>query len=248
MEENKSLILGGSLAKAMAGDFTLDLKGLLKEAWDITHVTKWVMVQAILLVFSLALLAVMVLAQIAQLKGLDLMAPNVQLMTEILLTLLTAPLITGLMMMGVNHAVGGRSRPSHLFHFLSKALLLSLSALMVSLIVEIGLLLMIVPGLYLMIACSFVLPLVVEKGMTPLRAIYVSIRVVSFKWQQFILLYLLFALLFVLVVLTFGIAMIWVAPFYYNTKGVLYREIFGVAVRLTGQSGDSQNGESIFHA
>ncbi|MBN7820648.1 hypothetical protein [Bowmanella yangjiangensis] len=248
MEEKKTLILGGSLQKAMAGDFALDLKGLINEAWALTQKTKWVMVQAMLLVFSLALLAVLILANLAQFKGLDLMAPNVQLMTEILLTLLTAPLITGLMMMGINHAVGGQSRPSHLFHFLPKALILSLSALLVSLLVELGLLLFIVPGLFLMIACSFTLPLVIEKGLTPMRAIFVSIRVVSFKWQQFVLLYLLFALLFVLVIATFGIAFIWVGPFYYNMKGVLYRDIFGVAVRLTGQDGASQNGESIFHA
>lgn len=246
MIEKKRILLGGSLEKALGGQFDVDLKAVLKEGWTLTQLTKWRLVQGILLVFCIVLLASVVLVQIAHLKGLEVSSPGVQMVNQLMLTLLCAPLMTGLLMMGVNHAVGGLSKASHLFHFWPKTLVLTLAAMLVGLLVQLGLLL-ILPGLYLVVACTFVMPLIVEKGLSPLRAIYVSIRVVSYKWKEFILLHLLFFVLFVLVVLTFGIAMIWVAPLYYNVTGILYRDIFGVTVSIH-EAGAQGTTETVFHA
>ncbi len=233
--------------KALSGDFNVNLEAVLKEAWKITQLTKWTLLQALLMLFSLVFLVVMVSFSLIQNQGGDILNPSVQFYIELIITLISAPLITGLIMMGVNHSVGGISRPTHLFHFVPKTLVLGLASLMVGLLVNIGLMLLIVPGLYLMIACSFTLPLIVEKGMTPWRAIYTSVRVVSHSWPQFVLLYLLFAILLLLVIATLGIALIWVGPLYYNVKGVLYRDIFGIAVQVTSPDGED-NAESIFYA
>ncbi|ALS98508.1 hypothetical protein [Lacimicrobium alkaliphilum] len=247
MQENKKLELGGTMSKALNGEFIVDLQAVLKEGWNITQVTKWSLVQALMMVFALVLLVVLISFNLIQNQGGDILDPNIQFYVELLITLITAPLITGLLMMGVNHSIGGVSRPSHLFHFVPRTLVLGLATLMVSLLVNLGLMLLVVPGLYLMIACSFTLPLIVEKGLSPWRAIYTSVRVVSHKWPQFVMLYLLFAVLFMLVVATLGIALIWVGPLYYNVKGVLYRDIFGIAVRFKPEKGEN-NAESIFYA
>ncbi|MDF2179861.1 hypothetical protein P2G88_16535 [Aliiglaciecola sp. CAU 1673] len=246
MTEKKRMTLGGSLETAMNGQYQLDVKAVFKEGWSLTQLTKWRMVQAILLVFCIFLIASMVLVQIAQFHGLDVTSSGVQMVSQLMLTLISAPLMTGLIMMGVNHAIGGISKPSHLFHFLPKTLVLALAAMLVGILVQLGLLL-ILPGLYFIVACSFVMPLIVEKGLPPLRAIYVSIRVVTHKWKEFILLHLVFLGLFLLVALTFGVALIWVAPLYYNVTGILYRDIFGVTV-TTYEADPSGATESIFHA
>lgn len=247
MQDKNKLELGGSMNKALSGDFNIDLQALLKEAWSITQVTKWSLLQSILMVLSLVFLVVMGSFNLIQSQGADILNPQVQFYVELLITLLTAPLITGLLMMGINHSVGGVSRPTQLFHFVPRTLILALATLMVSMLVNLGLMLLVIPGLYLMVACSFTLPLVAEKGLTPWRAIYTSVRVVSHKWPQFVILYLLFALLFMLVIATLGIALIWVGPLYYNVKGVLYRDIFGIAVRFKPDKGDN-NAESVLYA
>lgn len=247
MTERQALTIGGSLEKALKGEISLDVKSLLKEAWQLTQVTKWVLLQAILVVFAAALVVVLVSTWLSESRGLTMTDPNVQLATNLVLTLLMAPLITGLLMMGINHSVGGVSRLDHLFHFIPKSLYLSVTALVVSLLVELGMMLLIVPGVYLMIATGFALPLIIEKKLTPLKAIWYSIVSVSQLWLQFIALYFFFALLMLLVIASFGIAAIWVLPFYYNVKGVLYRELFGVTVYIQG-SGGSNEGESVFKA
>ncbi|GGD52722.1 hypothetical protein [Lacimicrobium alkaliphilum] len=247
MQDKNKLELGGNMSKALAGDYNFDLQAVLKEAWSITQVTKWSLLQALLMVFSLVLLVVVISFNLIQSQGMDILDPQVQFYLELLITLLTAPLLTGLLMMGINHSVGGVSRPAHLFHFVPRTLILVLATLMTSLLVNLGLMLLVIPGLYLMIACSFTLPLVAEKGLTPWRAIYTSVRAVSHKWPQFVILYLLFAMLFMLVIATLGIALIWVGPLYYNVKGVLYRDIFGIAVRFKPDKGE-KNAETVFYA
>lgn len=240
------LVVGGDIRKALQGDYHFDVKQVLQEGWELTRHNKWALVQGVLFIFTLWALLFLTASELLANLGYDAQAPQFQGFIGLCLSILLAPLMVGVMMMGINHSVGGLSKVSHLFFFLPKSALLALTSLLVSLIVELGLSLMLLPGLYLLIATSFALPLVVEKGLSPTRAMFISIRVVTFKWWQFIGLYFIFALLFLLVVLSFGIAAIWVAPFYYNVKGILYRDIFGVAVKLETK-GESK-GESVFFA
>jgi len=240
------LVVGGDIVKALQGDYHFDLKQTLQEGWELTRHNKWAIVQGILFVFTLWGLLFLTASDLLLYFGYDAQLPQLQGFIGLCLSVLMAPLMTGIIMMGINHSVGGLSKASHLFFFLPKSALLALSSLLASLLVELGLSLLFLPGLYLLIATSFTLPLVVEKGLSPTRAIFISIRVVTFKWWLFIALYLVFALLFLLVILSFGIAAIWVAPLYYNVKGILYRDIFGVAVKIE-QKGETK-GESAFFA
>lgn len=232
--EKTRLVVGGDIQKALQGEYHFDLKQVLQEGWELTRHNKWAIVQAVLFIFSLAFILVILASQLLQWQGYDVMEPQIQGFMNLALSVVLAPLMTGVIMMGVNHAVGGLSRPAHLFFFVSKGAMLAISALMISLLVELGLALFLLPGIFLMIACGFTFPLIVEKGYSPMRAILISIKVVSHKWWLFVLLYALFAVLFVLVILSFGIGAIWVAPLYYNVKGILYRDIFGVEVKLGG--------------
>ena len=252
MSEKKQVIVGGDIKKALSGESDFDIKDILQQGWTLTQTTKGVLCQALLVIFAVALIIVYGLIAYV---GVDNVQNNVleldpftRLLTDILSTVLIAPLMAGVVMMGVNHSVGAKSVPSQLFQYVPQCLPIVLVSLMTGVLTRLGLSLFILPGLYLAIAMSFALPLVLEKKMAPINAIYTSIRVVNSKALKFCLLYLIFLGLLFVGLMTFGVALVWIAPLYYNSKGVLYREMFGVTVTLTtGQKGDSSH-ESVFIA
>jgi hypothetical protein len=113
-----------------------------------------------------------------------------------------------------------------------------------SLFVGVGLQLFVIPGIFLAVALSLVIPLVVEKKFSPIKAIIVSLQALRFQWFKIFSLYLilisllivsLFPLIFlaqtsfsVIGGIIFFFSLSYLAPFYYNIKGILYREIFGL--------------------
>jgi hypothetical protein len=103
------------------------------------------------------------------------------------------------------------------------------------------------PGIYLAVALSLALPLVVEKKLSPIKAIIISVQVTRFQWFKLFTIYTLlivalFLSLLPLVILAetqlnivgimfFLFALTFIAPLFYNVKGILYREIFGMQIR-----------------
>ncbi|MCC2603990.1 DUF2189 domain-containing protein [Planctobacterium marinum] len=236
MSENQFKKPQGKLQSALNGDYHFDLKQVLRSGWELTQIDKASMVQGVIIMIVVALMVMSAGRYISDLKGIDPNDPGFRLGLDLLMVILITPLAAGLMMMGINASVGGKNKLSNLFEFVNRSLTITVTAVMTAALVQIGLLLLIVPGLYLMVATGFAIPLVLEKKMLPARAIFTSIKVVNHQWLSFVKLYGVFAALFVLVIITFGIAIIWVSPFYYNVKGILYRDIFGVENQQAGET------------
>ena len=91
----------------------------------------------------------------------------------------------------------------------------------------IGFLLLILPGIYLMVAYSMAMPLVVEKNMSPWQALETSRKAISKRWFSYLFLGILFSIIAGLSVLTLGLAFIWTVPLMMIAYGVLYRNMFG---------------------
>lgn len=216
------------MQKALKGEFDFDVQEVLKEGWELTKKDKSSMVQGLLFIVLIAFIVMITAHTVSQQKGIDFNDPNFRMGTEIIIMILVAPFAAGLMMMGINSSIGGKNTISHLFQFINRTFTITVTSLMISALVQIGMLLLILPGLYLVVATGFSIPLILDKGLLPMRAIWISIKIVNFQWLKFVKLYMVFLGLMFLVFITFGIALIWVAPFYYNVKGLLYRDIFGV--------------------
>jgi hypothetical protein len=60
--------------------------------------------------------------------------------------------------------------------------------------------------------------------------------------------YLFFTVLFLVGAMTFGIAYIWIIPFYFNAKGVLYRQLFGIDNTQNDSNSLNKKDEAVFHA
>ena len=130
-------------------------------------------------------------------------------------------------MMGVFVARGVKTSVFTVFQFFPLLLLLALTQLVNSILVQLGVVLLILPGVYFYLASSFSLMLVADRKLTPISAIILSCRVFNAYWAQIASIFGVFFLLFATVPLTFGLSLIWVLPFYFSTMGLLYQELIG---------------------
>ncbi|MFT5314135.1 MAG: putative membrane protein, partial [Paraglaciecola sp.] len=226
MSDNVRKNVGGSIERALKRELTLDLKALLKEGWQLTQTTKRPLLQGVFFIVSVGFLLIMLLQVLFNVSDLQQAPASMHITLNLLFTVITAPLMTAMMLMGMAHSTGQSIPFITLAKRLTGSALLVLAALMVAVLVDLGLKLLILPGIYLLMATAFTLPLLADKELRPGRAILLSIQVFNRYWRQLVPFYLLSFVLVLIGIFTFFIAYIWIVPFYFNSKGVLYRELF----------------------
>jgi uncharacterized membrane protein len=106
------------------------------------------------------------------------------------------------------------------------------------LMIFLGFLLLIVPGLYLSVAYCLALPLVVDKKLSPWQALEASRKAVSRRWFSVLGLFLAIGFLCFLGAIPLFIGLIWIVPMSLIVMGILYRNIFGVSSIPIGEKGD----------
>lgn len=262
MEEHSVIQVGGTVEKAVKGEYRIEVKAVLSEAWQLTKTSRISINLG--LIFSLALGMLLTFTASQYFGGIEALFKNQQAFTllNIVVTLVIYPFLVGVEMMGVFHAVGIKTHPKLVFGFLKRGSWVAICALFTSTLTSIGLSLLIIPGVYLIVALSLVLPLVAEKRMSPVKAIMISLQATRHQWLN---LFAVYVVLFLVLILSFvpiqlfastGIPIIggvitvfilsFLAPMFYNVKGVLYREIFGMQLALS--KGTPNSTDSTFSA
>ncbi len=259
MSEKKYIQIGGSPDKAVQGDYTLNPNAILKEGWQLTASTK----QPILLGLIMVILIGMVFSIITSsyLGGMEVVIQdaNKQMVLNLVVTVVLWPFIAGIEMMGISHAIGIKTQANMIFSFLKRSAFIALGALIITSLTSLGFYL-ILPGIYLTVALSLTVPLIVEKRMSPTAAILLSIKATRFQFFKMLHIYLvLFSVLIaallpgllglpaIISAVVFFVVMSYLAPMFYNVKGILYREIFGVKMLMVEKQGDSP-ADSFFDA
>ncbi len=227
MSEKNEMPENNQLQNALAGNYDFDVKQVISEGWELTKTSKAAILQGVGFVFVICVMVMLLAQSYTQAQGQSMESPDVQMVLNIVLLVLVAPFAAALVMMGINTSVGKQNTSNDIFKFVSRTFIITITSVITAALVQIGMLLFILPGFYMLVATGFAIPLVLDKGMLPTQAVFSSIRIVNHQWLKFVQVYIVFFILLVLVVFTFGLAMIWVAPFYYNVKGLLYRDIIG---------------------
>jgi hypothetical protein len=257
--DKKPLIdIGGNIDKATRGDYQLDVTAILKEAWLKTQHTKQPINFALLGILSLGMLVTLVFS--SYFGGVEAVFSDQKssFLLNMLLTLIIWPFLAGVEMMGIYHSVGIKPRGALVFAFLKRGSWVAITALFTSTIISIGLALFVLPGIFLAVVTSLAIPLVVEKQMTPLKAVWLSLKALTYQWFKVFTLYLFVTSLLLLSLLPFAsfqgpaifvffIALVYIAPLFYNIKGILYREIFGMRVQIQ-LDGSHKNSDDYFVA
>ncbi|WP_052258877.1 MULTISPECIES: hypothetical protein [Aeromonas] len=249
--------IGGTLEQSLSQGYRLDLQGVLKEGWQQTRRTGFGLALAIAGVMAIwILLSNTLLTPYVAREGGDM---DMALILSLLVTVIMSPMTSSLDMLGLQQSVGVRARPSQVFdffrHFLRLGSLSLLGSLITSLfgplfeLLGVPVMLAFIPSALVGMGLVFTVPLVLERDLSPAQAILVSLKLFARGWPSIVLLHGVMLALFFLALIPMGLGLIWVAPLYFNCKGILYRDLCGVAVEVTEvASGNDGQGPDHFNA
>lgn len=228
MDDSKPVITSESTE---LGDYDFSIGAVLGESWERTKGLKgafWA-AGAIFLVAVLALSAVLG-------GGGALLIGNGEATSGVLTSLIIQlvimavmyPFMAGIVMLGVERSVDLPLSYKSVFGYFAYTLPLLGVAVLMSILVTIGFLLLIIPGVYLSLAYMFTVPLVVEKNLGIWDAMETSRKAVTSHWFKLFFLFLTMSIILIISALPFGIGLIWTYPMMVAMMGVMYRDIFGV--------------------
>lgn len=217
------------IKRMLAKEYNFDVKHVLVRARELSSTNNWTLVQGLLLLIAVAMLLGFIFVQAFDIKTPE----DVQLMTHtqgavasLVVNVVLAPIFAGIAMLAITTAKGLVAKSINVFSYVSYILPLGVATLLISIATDIGMMLLVLPAFYIFMATTFTLPLIVDKHLTPFSAIFLSIKMTNTYLFQMTIIFLIFMALFVGVVLTFGFALIWVGPYFFNVKAVLYTELF----------------------
>lgn len=153
---------------------------------------------------------------------------------QVVLMLVTAPLIAGSILLGAQAATGGKISSRTVNHCYCQMPRLFVVYIAVNVLTAIGLVMFVLPGIYLVVAYMFAIPLASEKRLTVWAAMELSRKTVSAHWFGYLGLFTLLMVVNLIAMIPLGIGLIWTIPWSINTIGVIYRDQFGYKARDIG--------------
>ncbi len=225
---------GGSIEKGIAGDYEFSIRAIIAEAWDKTSGSKGTFWLAFLF-YILVMFAVMMasgfvfgLIGMTYTQG-DPIGKMIAWMfvSQVVQMALILPLGLGFFMIGLKRASGATVGATEIFGYYPKTLSLLGTMILMYLMVAVGLLLLVLPGIYLMVAYALAMPLVVEKNLSPWQALEASRKAVTHRWFRFVGLSIVVMLITFVAMIPLGVGLIWAYPMMMLVAGIVYRNIFG---------------------
>ncbi|MBT1449629.1 hypothetical protein KJ365_01955 [Glaciecola sp. XM2] len=209
-------------------EYEFDVKHVLVRARDLSGQNNWTLVQAILILILSALMLGFLFVYAFDIQDPDqvqALSHTQNALASLVINVVLAPLFAGISMLAITTARGQQAKAINVLSYVSYILPLGVATLLISIAMDIGMIMFILPAFYVFMATTFALPLIVDKGLTPISAIILSVRMVNAYLFPITTIFLIFVALMVGVVLTFGFAYIWVGPYFFNVRAVLYTEL-----------------------
>jgi uncharacterized membrane protein len=232
-------------------NYHFDVKTLFERANKATRVNLGVMLKSLFIILVLFVTFFVIYTNVMGIEtvgDVENIPTETSYLVNMLLTVLMAPLAAGMVMMGVKTERKQAINVLQLFNYVPQVLLLASAALMISILWQIGLSLFVLPGLYIFLTTTFAQTLIADKGISPFQALKISILTSNQFLLKLSVLYAIFLALFLVAMLTFGIAFIWILPLYYNLIGILYNDLFGPKQVTEKLVPESNPGETHFDA
>ena len=213
----------GSIEKAIEGRYSFKIREILSEAWaNLKGFKRKILIAA--LVYLLISFAVQFV--------LDFILPSSSLLWTILNQLvhllIVVPLLAGLYLICIKRSVNAPTAVGDVFSPYNKTLKILAVTILMYLMIFIGILLLVLPGIYLMIAYMMVYQLAVDKNLGIWETLEASRKAVTKRWFKFLAFFLLSILILVIAAIPLGIGLLWAAPLLGLAYGILYRNMFGV--------------------
>ena len=217
----------GSFEDAIAGRYDFTIGEVMREAWGLVSGFKGHFWAAAIVIYGLLFVAALVWGGISvRIFG---NTPNVavRLLVQTVISALLTPLLVGLIVMAVRRAAGQPVSFSTVFSHLARAPIFIVAGFVIALLTYLGLILLVLPGIYLSIAYGMTLPVLAFHSLGPWEAMEASRNAITHHWWRIFFLYLAVGILTGLSALALVIPLIWTAPWALLVLGVLYRRMFG---------------------
>lgn len=226
--------VGGNIDDAVTGNFEINMLGTLGEAWRGMKGFKLKCHIAFLLYFlvfiGVIILLALVIAGIAM-AGFDPQSMGfLNLLFQLVVTAISLPMSIAIMIMGIRHAEGKSVSSGEIFRHFGTMGSLVLAYVIMMILIMIGLLLLVIPGIYLMYAYMFAMPLIVEKKMGAWHALETSRKAVTKVWFRFFGFVWLLMLINLIAAIPLGLGWIWTLPWSVLAFAMVYIKIFGAEV------------------
>lgn len=225
----------GSLEKGITGDYEFAVGAALSEAWDKTKGAKGTFNMAFFIYFLVSI-AVMMVMQFAM-APLLMVEPGTAvdpgliigatLGQQVIMNLVLMPLGIGIFVLGLRRSLDVPIEATAIFGYYNKTLQLLFTLILMYIMIIIGYVLLVLPGIYLSIAYMMALPLVAEKGLSPWQALEASRKAVSKRWFSMFGFFFLLGIIMMISVIPVGIGLIWTVPMMMIAYGIVYRNMFG---------------------
>ena len=131
-------------------------------------------------------------------------------------------------MIGIRRAADQPATINELFAYFGLFVPLLVTGLAITVLTYLGLILLVLPGIYLGVSYALAIPLVVERGLSPWQAMEASRKAIGQHWFKVFGLFLALGLIMLLSAIPLLIGLVWTLPLAFIAIGVLYRTIFGV--------------------
>jgi hypothetical protein len=222
----------GSLRGGIAGEYDFSIEEIIKESWVKTQGMKgtfWV--AAIIVLLALIIVGVVLETLFGESPGGEPFTAAViikQILSQLISAAVTYPLMAGIFMLGVHRAAQRQISINMAFSYFGYVIPLSIVGVLVTVLSYIGFMLLVLPGIYLAIAYMLVIPLVLDKQLSPWQAMEASRKAITHHWFKAFFLFLLTGVIMLVSLIPLGLGLIWTYPMAVNVMGILYREIFGI--------------------
>jgi hypothetical protein len=223
----------GSLERGLSGRYALNLGDWLSEAWGRVSGNKGTIWLAMLLYVGLAFLIGLFFGLLGGTPQ-DVEQPGdlslVSIIGDLVSAIVLMPMAVGFALFATAIALGYRPNPKSLFGWYDHTLKIVLTGVLMNLLILLGLLLFVLPGIYLAVSYQIALPLLVDKQLGPWQALETSRKIIWHNWFTVFVFDVLAVLLVVLSTALLGIPLIWVVPLLVIAFGILYRTLAGIEV------------------
>lgn len=222
----------GSVEQGLRGDYAFSIGAIISEAWEKVKGSKGTFALGGLIYFGFLIL-VSLPFEISAVFARTAVEDNnilvlIAFVKQIAVTLVTTPIMVGLIMLGMRRSANVPIRASSVLNYFGSMGSLFVTMLLMYIMLIIGFLLLIIPGIYLSVAYYMAMPLVVEKGMGPWQALETSRKVVSKHWFKMFFFGIVMMLIMLISMLPLGIGLIWTLPLMMIAYGIIYRNMFGL--------------------
>ncbi len=213
-------------------DFTIG--EAFKEAWQYTKGAKGAIWAAVGMMYLVMLVLGFGLGFMQGVFGLDPASAagiwaeiGIQAIISAISTIFTA----GLMYIGVRRAAEKSYSWKMIFAGFQMAMKLLIAGILMTLLVISGLVLLVLPGIYLAVGYTMTLPLILDRQLEPWQAMEASRKAIHQVWWKMFGLFFVMGLLYLVSAIPLGIGLIWTVPLFVILGGVLYRYLFGVQAK-----------------